>query len=390
VSPAYEWHRAHGAVFGEKAGWERVDYYASNAAAGPATPRPHGWAGRDFSPALGAEHLAARTGAALFDESSFAKIEVSGPGAAELLEWLCDNRVARGVGSVTYTQALNSRGGIESDFTVTRLAEDEFVVVTSTALGTHDLGWLRRHARGSGVRLRDVSGGYTCYALWGPDSRRILAGLTPADLGNAAFPFMTMRETTVADVPVRAQRVTFVGELGWELYAPAEYGAALWRSLWEAGRPAGLLAAGYRAIESLRLEKGYRVWGTDITAGDTPYQAGLGFCVKLDKPGGFLGRDALLRARDAGPDRVLTCLVLDDPRAVVLGNEPVSLDGRVAGRVTSGGFGYTVGASLAYAYLPADRVGPGVPVSVSMFGRPVGASVSATPLVDPEGRRVRA
>jgi 4-methylaminobutanoate oxidase (formaldehyde-forming) len=150
------------------------------------------------------------------------------------------------------------------------------------------------------VRLRDVSGGYTCYALWGPDSRRILAGLTPADLGNAAFPFMTMRETTVADVPVRAQRVTFVGELGWELYAPAEYGAALWRSLWEAGRPAGLLAAGYRAIESLRLEKGYRVWGTDITAGDTPYQAGLGFCVKLDKPGGFLGRDALLRARDAG------------------------------------------------------------------------------------------
>jgi 4-methylaminobutanoate oxidase (formaldehyde-forming) len=400
VSPAYGWHAANGAVFGEKSGWERVDFYAPNDARGDEGLRPRGWPGRNWSPAVGAEHTATRESAGLFDESSFAKIEVTGPGAARLLDWLCDNEVAREVGAVTYTQALNARGGIECDFTVTRTAEDAFLIVTGTAFGTHDLSWIRRHARtvnaehpGS-VRVADVTGQYACFALWGPRSRDILAGLTPVALDNEAFPYLTARETTVGDVPVRALRVTFTGELGWELYCSSEYGAALWRTLWEAGRPYGLTAAGYHAIDSLRLEKGYRVWGADLTPDDDPYEAGLGFCVKLDKPGGFLGRDALVEARAAGLGRRLCCVVLDDPRAVCLGSEPVRVDQQVLGRVTSGGFGYTTGLSIAYAYLPVvaggRRIGPDTKLEVEIFGEWVTGRIARSPLFDPRGDRVRA
>jgi 4-methylaminobutanoate oxidase (formaldehyde-forming) len=390
VSPVYDWHGRHGARFGEKAGWERVDYYESNAAGGDEQLRPHGWAGREWSPAIGAEHLGTRSAAGLFDESSFAKIEVSGPDAAQFLDWACDNAVARDVGAITYTQALNSRGGIEADFTVTRTAADAFLVVTGTAYGTHDMRWLQRQARrrGADVRIADITGQYCCFALWGPRSRDILDPLTPADLDNAAFPFMTAQDITVADVPVRALRVTFVGELGWELYASSEYGAALWRALWGAGQGHGVLAAGYRAIESMRLEKGYRVWGTDITAETNPYEAGLGFCVKLDKPGGFAGRDAVAAVKRDGPQRRLRAILLDDPLSVVLGNEPVRIDGRVVGRVTSGGFGYTTRSSIAYAYLPIEA-GPGTAASVDLFGTWVSGAVAAEPLFDPKSERVR-
>ncbi|MCP3799676.1 FAD-dependent oxidoreductase [Allokutzneria sp. A3M-2-11 16] len=386
VSPAYSWHVEHGATFGEKSGWERVNQYESNVDGGDASLRPHDWAGRNWSPAIGAEHIATRERAGLFDESSFAKISVSGRGAAELLNWLCANDVAREIGAVTYTQALNARGGIECDFTVTRLAEDEFMIVTGTAFGSHDMGWLRKHA-GPDVRIADVTGQFACFALWGPRARDILAPLTPADLGNEAFPYLTAQETTVGDVPVRALRVTFVGELGWELYCSAEYGAALWRALWAAGEEHGLVAGGYRAIDSLRLEKGYRLWGSDLSPEVHPYEAGLGFCVKLDKP--FLGRDALIAARERGLTRKLACLVLDDPRHVVLGSEPVRVDGKVLTRVTSGGYGYTVGASIAYAYLPVELAKPGTRAEVELFGTWVPAVVSKQPLFDPRGERVR-
>jgi glycine cleavage system aminomethyltransferase T/glycine/D-amino acid oxidase-like deaminating enzyme len=391
MSPAYQWHAEHGARFGEKAGWERVDWYESNAAAADVR-RPDGWAGRYWSPAIAAEHRGTREAAGLFDESSFAKIEVSGPDSADLLEWVCDNEVARDVGAVTYTQALNSRGGIESDFTVTRTADDAFLVVTGTAFGSHDLAWLRRQARRRGARARitDVTGQFACFALWGPRARDILSVLTPADMGNAAFPFMTAQELTVADVPVRALRVTFVGELGWELYTSSEYGAALWSALWVAGREHGLVAGGYRAIESLRLEKGYRVWASDITAETDPYESGLGFCVKLDKPGGFEGAEALRAAKDRGVARRLRALVLDDPQAVVLGSEPVRVDGTVVGRVTSGGVGYTTGASIAYAFLPVGRDAIGTRVSVDLFGEWVDGVVARSPLFDPSGDRVHA
>jgi 4-methylaminobutanoate oxidase (formaldehyde-forming) len=392
TSPAYPWHVEHGASFGEKSGWERVNHYESNAARGDESRRPRGWAGRLWSPAVGVEHAATREAVAVFDESSFAKLMVTGPDAAALLEWVCDNRVARGVGDITYTQALNVRGGIESDFTVTRVADDEFLVVTGTAFGNHDAAWLRRQARrrDATVRVDDVTGALVTYALWGPRSRDLLRGLTGADLSNAAFPFMTAQEISVADVPVRALRVTFTGELGWELYASAEYGLGLWTTLWEAGREHGLVPAGYRAIESLRLEKGYRVWSTDITPETTPYEAGLGFCVKLDKPGGFEGREALVAAKAQGLSRRLCCLTLADRGAVALGGEPVRVAGEVLGRVTSGGFGYTVDAPIAYAYLPVDVATPGTGVEVNVFGEWVAGAVTRQPLVDPDGTRTHA
>jgi glycine cleavage system aminomethyltransferase T/glycine/D-amino acid oxidase-like deaminating enzyme len=381
VSSAYAWHRDHGAAFGEKSGWERVNWYESNAPAGDEELRPRGWAGRLWSPAIGAEHIACRERAALFDESSFAKIEVAGPGAADYLEWLCDNRVARGVGQITYTQMLNARGGIECDFTVTRVEEELFSIVTGTAFGNHDLSWIRRNAPVDGsVRVSDVTSRWACFGLWGPRARDVLAPLTPDPLD---FGYMTMRDLAVGDVPVRALRVTFTGEPGWELYCPTEFGAALWRTLWEAGEAYGLAAGGYRAIDTLRLEKGYRVWAADITPDETPHEAGLGFCVAKDKE--FAGRDAL---EDREPAKRLRCLVLEDPRSVALGNEPVRVEGEIVGRVTTGGYGYTVGRSIAYAYLPPDR-DVGAAVEVDIFGRWVAGEVAAEPLFDPRGDRVR-
>jgi glycine cleavage system aminomethyltransferase T/glycine/D-amino acid oxidase-like deaminating enzyme len=376
---AYAWHQEHGAAFGEKSGWERVNWYESNAGQGDETLRPRGWAGRHWSPAIGAEALATRERAGLFDESSFAKLEVSGPGAAELLERLCDNRVAREVGRITYTQMLNRRGGIECDFTVTRVAEELFQIVTGTAFGQHDASWIRRHVPPDGsVQLTDLTSRWSCFALWGPAARDILAPLTPDSLD---FGYMRMRELAVGNVPVRALRVTFVGELGWELYCPTEYGAGLWRALWAAGREHGLVAGGYRAIDALRLEKGYRVWAADITPDDSPLEAALDFAVRRDKS--YIGSDAL-----SEPTRRLRCLVLEDPRSVALGNEPVRVEGAVRGRVTSGGYGYSVERSIAYAYLPAE-VPVRTRVEVDIFGRWVPGEVVPEPLWDPAGERLR-
>jgi glycine cleavage system aminomethyltransferase T/glycine/D-amino acid oxidase-like deaminating enzyme len=391
TSSAYPWHAEHRAAFGEKSGWERVNWYESNAPAGDESLRPRGWAGMHWSPAIGAEHRATRERAGLFDESSFAKLEVAGPGAAEFLARLCDNDVARDVGAITYTQMLNRRGGIECDFTVTRVEEELFSIVTGTAFGNHDLSWIRRHAPHDGsVRCTDVTARWACFALWGPCARDILAPLTDDPLD---FAYMHMRELAIGDVPVRALRVTFVGEFGWELYCPTEYGAGLWRTLWRAGREHGLTAGGYRAIDSLRLEKGYRVWAADITPDETPYEAGLGFCVR--EQGGFIGAPALglgggeKHPQPAPPHKRLRCLVFEDPRSVALGNEPVRIGGEIAGRVTSGGYGYTVERSIAYAYVPA-AIEVGTAVEVDIFGRWVPGAVAREPLFDPRGERVRA
>jgi 4-methylaminobutanoate oxidase (formaldehyde-forming) len=382
VSPTYARMQELGAVFGEKSGWERVNWFEPNAAQGDPSLRPRGWAGRLWSPAIGAEHVACRTTAALFDETSFAKIEVAGEGAGDFLERMCDNRVARDVGGVTYTQMLNSRGGVECDFTVTRLSEDRFRIVTGTAFGRHDLAWIGMHAP-DGVQVEDVTSKYACLGLWGPAAREILQPLTTEEL---SFPYMRSRELAVGSVPCLALRVTYVGELGWELYCPTEFGLRLWDTIWEAGRGHGLVAGGYKAIESLRLEKGYRVWGSDVTPEDTPYEAGLGFAVKPDK-GEFIGRDALL-TRPIG--RSLACVVLEDPRSVALGSEPVRVAGETVGRVTSGGYGYTVERSIAYAYLPTAAAGPGTGVEVEIFGEWVAGVVTAEPLFDPTGERIRA
>jgi 4-methylaminobutanoate oxidase (formaldehyde-forming) len=383
VSPTYPRTQELGAVFGEKSGWERVNWFEPNAVNGEESLRPRGWAGRLWSPAIGAEHVACRTTAALFDETSFAKIEIAGGDAPEFLERLCANRVARAVGAITYTQMLNPRGGVECDFTVTRLAEDRFRIVTGTAFGRHDLAWIRMHAPDS-VQVEDVTSKYACLGLWGPAAREILQPLTTEEL---SFPYMRARELAVGSVPCLALRVTYVGELGWELYCPTEFGLRLWDTIWDAGREHELVAGGYKAIDSLRLEKGYRVWGADVTPEDSPFEAGVGFAVKLDK-GEFIGREALLERTE--PDRRLACLVLDDARAVALGSEPVRVGGELVGRVTSGGYGYTVERSIAYAYLPSSFAQPGVEVEVEIFGDWIAGSVAEEPLFDPKGERIRA
>jgi glycine cleavage system aminomethyltransferase T len=380
LSPTYPRLAELGAAFGEKSGWERANWFEPNAAAGDESLRPRGWAGRLWSPAVGVEHRACREAAALFDETSFAKIEVSGKGAPDFLERLCANRVARDIGAVTYTQMLNPRGGIECDFTVTRLAEDRFRIVTGTAFGQHDLAWIREHAP-EGVAVDDVTSAWACLGLWGPRARDILQPLSSVPLD---FPYMRSRELAVGTVPCLALRVTYVGELGWELYCPRELGLRLWDTIWKAGGEHGLVAGGYKAIDSLRLEKGYRVWGADISPEDTPFEAGLGFAVKLDKD--FLGRDALVEE----PERRLACLVLADPRSVALGSEPVRVDGELVGRVTSGGYGYSVERSIAYGYLPAAHATAGQPVEVEIFGEWVAGEVAEEPLWDPSGERVRA
>jgi 4-methylaminobutanoate oxidase (formaldehyde-forming) len=299
---------------------------------------------------------------------------------------------------------LNRRGGIECDFTVTRVAPDRFLIVTGTAFGNHDLGWIRKHlparaASGAAdspgaddagdIRVRDVTSARACFGIWGPKARDILQPLTKDDLANDAFPYLSAREITLGDVPVLALRVTYVGELGWELYCPSEYGRALWRSLWDAGKPHGLVAGGYRAIDALRLEKGYRVWSSDITPEETPYEAGLGFAVKADKQVGFIGRDALEAARVAGPRKRLRCLVLDDPRSVALGNEPVRIGSAIVGRVTSGGYGFAVERSIAFAYLPPEHATIGLRGEVEVFGEWIGFEIVREPLWDPEGARIR-
>ncbi|HEX2756577.1 MAG TPA: FAD-dependent oxidoreductase [Candidatus Limnocylindrales bacterium] len=389
MAPTYEQLLALGAAFGEKSGWERPNWFESNAAAGDESLRPRGWAGEHWSPAIGAEALATRRAAGLFDESSFAKLEIAGPGALAFLERMCAGRIDRPVGSIVYTQLLDPRGGIQADLTVTRVADQAFMLVTGTAFGEHDAAWLRSHLPDDGsVLLRDLNAGRVCLGLWGPRARDILASVTRDDVSDTAFPFLTARELSVGHVPALALRVTYVGELGWELYAGTEYGRALWSTLWEAGRPHGLVAAGYRAIDALRLEKGYRAWASDITPDETPYDAGLGFAVALAKGVDFIGRDALVAANAGGPRKRLRCLVLDDPRSVCLGNEPVRIDGAIVGRVTSGGYGYAVERSIAYAYLPQDAP-IGTRGEIDVFGEWIGFEVMREPLYDPANAKIR-
>jgi heterotetrameric sarcosine oxidase gamma subunit len=396
MAPTYDVLEGLGAVFGEKSGWERPNWFEPNAEdqrfggrAALELLRPRGWAGRHWSPAIAAEALATRQAAALFDETSFAKLEVVGPGACASLQRVAGNDIDRAPGSIAYTQLLDRRGGIQADLTVTRLGPERFLLVTGTAYGNHDAAWLRGNLPDDGsAEVRDITSSRVCFGLWGPRARDILAAVTPDDVSDAGFPYLTAREITVGSVPLLALRVTYVGELGWELYAPTEYGRALWATLWEAGREHGLVAGGYRAIEALRLEKGYRVWSSDITPDETPYDAGLGFAVALDKSVPAMARDALVAAKAAGPATRLRCLVLDDPRAVVLGNEPVRVGGDVVGRVTSGGYGFTVERSIAYAYLPPD-LGIGTRGEIELFGEWVGFEVVREPLFDPANERIR-
>jgi 4-methylaminobutanoate oxidase (formaldehyde-forming) len=391
LSPAYHRLMELGASFGEKGGWERPNWFESNVDTTRFTYRPLGWGLHNWSPATQAEHIGTRERAGLFDETSFSKIEVLGSGALDFLQKLCSNDIDKPVGSVIYTQMLNARGGIECDFTVSRLANDRFMIVTGTAFGTHDMTHLRRYMPFDGtVFINDLTSARTCFGLWGPRARDILQKVTKDNLANEAFPYMTAKQITIGNIPALALRVTYVGELGWEFYAPSEYGQQLWDTLWSAGKEFGMVAGGYKAIETLRLEKGYRYWSGDITPDYTPYEAGLGFAVALNKPVDFMGKQALVKQKAEGIKQKLCCVVLSDPQTVVFGSEPIRHEGKVVGWVTSGGYGYSIEKSIAYTYLPTDLAKPGVKVTVECFGVEIPAEVQKEPLYDPKGEKIKA
>lgn len=390
LSPAYHRQNELGASFGEKFGWERVNWFKSNEGKMTKAYEPRGWAHKHWSTAIEYEHVGTRERAGLFDETSFNKIEIRGKGALAFMQSLCDNNLDKPVGSIVYTQMLNARGGIECDFTVTRVEADRFLIITGTAFGVHDMSWIRLHMPEDGsVIMEDVTSQYACIGLWGPKARTILQQVTKSNVSNAAFPYMTMQAIAVGDVPVLAMRVTYVGELGWEFYSPMEYGLALYNTLLQAGESEGIVSAGYRAIDSLRLEKGYRYWGADISPDYTPYETGQGFCVDLNK-GDFLGREAMLKRKQEGVKQKLCCLSLADPTAIAIGKEPIRSADKIIGWVTSGGYGYTVRKSIAYGYLPAEYAKAGTQLEIELFGERIKAVVEREPLWDPKGERIRA
>jgi 4-methylaminobutanoate oxidase (formaldehyde-forming) len=372
-----------GCVFGTKNGWERPERFEPGAPSRRAGPdqRAFGWTRPPWFGRLAEEHAAFRERVGIIDLSSFGKIEVSGPGALPLLERVSDNRIDRPVGAVVYTQFTNARGGIVADVTVTRLAEDRFRVVTSSATVDTDLGWLRMHVREDDppVDLREASEELSVIGLWGPGARDALRAVTADDVSNEAFPYLTARTIRIGGASVLAARISWVGELGWELWVDPAWAVQAWDRLMEASRPFGIEPCGYRVLEGLRLERGFRAFGTDLTAGDTPWEAGLGFCVAPDKA--FVGRDALEAQRAAGIERRL--------RTLLVGDEPyLPVYGGVVGRLRSAAYGYTVGRTVATGYLPV-ALEPGSAVEVEVFGEMVTADVADDVLVDPDGKRVR-
>ena len=352
-SPLYPLLRDRGACFGTKMGWERANWFAT-AGAVPAVEYSYGR--QNWFAASAEEHLAARTGVALFDMTSFSKFVVKGRDAESVLQQLLANDVAVPVGRTVYSAMLNERGGFESDLTLTRLAPDEFLLVTGSAQATRDLSYIeRRIPPERRCAIVDVTGAYAVLAVMGPRSRELLSRLSTADLGNAAFPFGSSREIDLGYATVRATRLTYVGELGWELYVPVEQAASAYEALCDAGREIGLRDAGYYALDSLRLEKGYRAWGRELTPDDTPLEAGLGFAVKLATSVPFTGRAALERQRAAGLRRRLAVLTLADPDVTLWGGELIVRDGKPAGYLTSAGYGHTLRRAVGMGYVVNDE-----------------------------------
>ena len=348
-SPLYERLAAAGACFGCKLGWERPNWFAR---AGETPKDSYSFGRQNWFEAVGEEHRATRERAALFDQSSFAKFYVEGPDAEAALQWICANDLGKPVGRLTYTQLLNDRGGIECDLTISRQASDRFYVVTGTGFRTHDADWIVRNLPpASRVRLRDVTEEIAVLSLMGPRAREVLAQVSDEDVSHKGFPFATCREIRVAGVAVWVLRVTYVGELGWELHIPKQRCTEVYGALMAAGEPLGVRNAGYRAIESLRLEKGYRAWGADIGPDHTPLEAGLGWAVKLASQIPFKGRAALQQQQEQGLSKRLACFTLADPTVILLGRETLYRDGERVGWLTSGGWGYTLACNIGYGYV---------------------------------------
>jgi heterotetrameric sarcosine oxidase gamma subunit len=391
-SSLHDRHGAAGACFGEVAGWERPNWYALP---GQKAEYRYSYGRQNWFEASRQEHMAVREGVGLFDQSCFAKFLVKGPDARAVLDRVSDNAMDVATGKVVYTQWLNARGGIEADLTVTRLAETEFQVVTAAATQLRDLRHLESLVREDDrVAVVDVTSGVATLGLMGPRSRALLASLTDDDVSNAAFPFGTSRDIVIGAARVRATRITYVGELGYELNVATEFAPALFDLVREAGEAFGLRLAGYHAMNSLRIEKAYRHWSHDITPEDTPLEAGLGFCVAWDKPGGFIGREALQRQRDAGPARRLVQFLLEDPDPLLYHDEPIWRDGSLVGRLTSGMYGHALGGAVGLGYVACE---PGAPAADAIAGRfqievadrMVPARASLRPLWDPTSTRIK-
>jgi len=388
TSALHERLQDESAVFGTKHGWERADYFEPGRPwrrAG-ADQRLFGWTRPPYFDVMAEEHRAFRERVGLIDMTSFGKIEVRGPGALTLLERAAGNRIDRPPGSVVYTQLLEKDGGIAADVTVTRLAEEHFRVVTGAGYVNSDLGWLRMQLRDDDppVELRETTDELSVIGMWGPNARDVLERVADGDVSEAAFPFMQARHIRIGGASALAQRVTYVGELGWELYLEPGWAVQVWDRLMSAGRTFGIRAGGYRVLDSLRMEKGYRYYGTDLTLLDNPFEAGLGFCVQVDK-GEFNGRDALLAARDSGIKRRLRTLAVGgDEYLPIYGGEAVHAEGGVVGRVRSAAYGFTAKKNLAYSYLPVE-IGPGGKVQVEVFGSLIPASVTSDAVISRQG-----
>jgi 4-methylaminobutanoate oxidase (formaldehyde-forming) len=394
VSPVHSRLQEMGAVFGEKFGWERVNYFQ------PGQPwrragtdqREWGWKRPPYFERVGQEHQATRERVTLFDLTSFGKIEVSGPGALALLQRVTDAEMDKPVGSATYCQFLNTHGGVEADLTVTRLGSDLFRVVTGSAFIGNDLAWLRMHQQPEDgpVSIRDITLEWACLALWGPKARQVVQEITKDDVSNAGFPYLHARTIDVNGTAIWAQRVSYVGELGWELYVPPSRAELVWDALLVAGAEFGIEVGGYKVLDSLRLEKGYRYYTADVTPLETPFEGGLGFCVSLDKAD-FIGKEALVKARQAGLTRKLCTLVLDgDEYTQIYGGEAVYHEGKVIARVRSGGFGYTLKKNILYAYLPLELAKPGTTLELELIEGRRRGQVTTTVLFDPKGERLHA
>ena len=394
ISPVYYRQLEMGAVFGEKFGWERVNYYD------PGKPsrrmgedqRKWGWKKPPYFDRLGQEHAATRERVCLYDLTPFSKIEVSGPGALPLLNRVADSEMDKPIGSATYTQFCNTNGGVEADLTVTRLGKELFWVITGAAFIGNDRSWLEMHVDNNDgeVSIRDISEEWACLPIWGPKAREVLRKITKNDISNEAHPYLMTKQITINGTQVYAQRVSYAGELGWELYVPYNRATMVWDMLLEAGKEFGIEVGGYKVLDALRLEKGYRYYTADVTQLETPYEGGLGFCVDLKKKD-FIGKAALAKQKAEGLKRKLCTLVVDgDEFTQIYGGEAVYHEGKALSRVRSGGYGYTVKKNILYAYLPIELAKVGNRFELDLIeGRRFG-EVTATVLFDPKGERLHA
>ncbi|MCX8293187.1 GcvT family protein [Phyllobacterium sp. 0TCS1.6A] len=392
TSPLYERLKAHGAVFGSKLGWERPNWFAPD---GTAPADVYSMGRQNWFDAVGQEHALVREAVGIFDQSSFAKFELAGTDAARALNFVCANNVAKPAGRLTYTQLLNSRGGIECDVTVARLADDRFYIVTGTGFRTHDFTWIKEHIpAGLDAELSDVTEEYGTLSLMGPKARDVLARLVSLPVGNDGFPFGNVRQIIIGGVSVRALRVTYVGELGWELHAPMADLGTLFDALMAAGEEFGIRPVGYRALESLRLEKAYRAWGADITPNDSPFEAGLGWAVKLGSGEEFIGREACETTSSAPLTKRLMTFTVDDPDVVLLGRETILRNGEPVGYLTSGGFGYTVAKPIGLGYVRnsdgvSDEFLSAGTYELAVAGDRFPATIHSGALYDPRNEAVR-